>query len=103
MYEDDAYVKVYDYSKYGEGKQYALKIHTGVQEADLDSNNKSNASETESFDDKSVDDVDEEDDFEEDIAVEELGRGKTTRCIVYAGEVTHTRMNRVSKVQLSAL
>ena len=106
VYESDAYVKVYEYSKYGAGKRYPLQVDMVDDNVSDDQEGDSYGSETESIDaidDETLDDVDEDDDFEEDIAVEELARGKITRCIVYTAEEVDTKKNRVAKVELASL
>jgi len=112
VYSSDTAVTVYEYSKYGTGKRYALQIDTGIPAGDCEgsihvdgdcSESENEAIDEETMDEEFIEDIDEEDEFEEDIAVEELARGKITRCIVYAAAETSTRRNRVSKVDLSSL
>ena len=84
----------------GDGTRYSLSQSINASkdsdEDELDTiSNNSNEDATDDDNDK----IEDDDTFEEDIAVEELSRGKLTRCIVYGAEQSIPSKQRLAKVQ----
>mmetsp|Transcript_50118 Transcript_50118/g.60491 ORF Transcript_50118/g.60491 Transcript_50118/m.60491 type:complete len:344 (-) Transcript_50118:695-1726(-) len=100
---------VFEYSNVGVGKRFLLKLEgdnystnaTITNENECDNSEEHENANEESSTKEMI--LDADDDFVEEIAMNEVTRGKVTRCIVYAADAIDTKKRRLGRIDVVVL